>query len=136
MAINQIDSTPYFNQLKGTRLNALFENGEMNFMQAKGSAENVYYFQDEQKHFISVNKSSCDVINIYLENNEPKKVSFLNKYEGTAYPMRTANHENLKLRKFRWLNGIRPKSRADLLLYTPVPVTSDDKKSGNGNQPQ
>ena len=134
MAINQIDSTPYFNQLKGTRLNALFDNGEMYFMSAKGSAENVYYFQDEQKHFISVNKSSCDVININLENNEPKKVSFLNKYEGTAYPMRTANHENLKLRKFRWLNDIRPKSRADLLMFTPLPSTPDDKKSGNGNK--
>jgi len=134
MAINQIDSTPYFNQLKGTRLNALFENGEMYFMSAKGSAENVYYFQDEQKHFISVNKSTCDVININLENNEPKKVSFLNKYEGTAYPMRTANHENLKLRKFRWFNDIRPKSRADLLMFTPLPITSDDKKSGNGNK--
>ncbi len=131
MAINKIDSTQYFNQLKGTRMQALFENGEMYFMSAKGSAENVYYFQDEQKHFISVNKSTCDVINIYLENNKPQKVSFLNKYEGTAYPMRKADHENLKLRKFRWLDSIRPKSKADLLQYAPVVIPLAEKNTSN-----
>ena len=137
LAINKIDSTPYFNQLRGTRMQAFFEDGEMYFMSAKGSAENVYYFQDEQKHFISVNKSTCDVINIYLENNKPQKVSFLNKYEGTAYPMRKADHENLKLRKFKWLDSIRPKSKADLLQFAPVVIplaeknTSNDKSNNN-----
>lgn len=133
MAINKIDSTQYFNQLKGTRMQALFEAGEMYFMSAKGSAENVYYFQDEQKHFISVNKSTCDVINIYLENNKPQKVSFLNKYEGTAYPMRKADHENLKLRKFKWLDSIRPKSKADLLQYAPVVIPPAEKNTSNNN---
>ena len=131
LAINKIDSTPYFNQLRGTRMQALFEDGEMYFMSAKGSAENVYYFQDEQKHFISVNKSTCDVINIYLENNKPKKVSFLNKYEGTAYPMRKADHEGLKLRKFKWLDSIRPKSKADLLQYAPVALPIAEKNISN-----
>ena len=137
LAINKIDSTSYFNQLRGTRMQAFFEDGEMYFMSAKGSAENVYYFQDEQKHFISVNKSTCDVINIYLENNKPQKVSFLNKYEGTAYPMRKADHEGLKLRKFKWLDSIRPKSKADLLQYAPVVIplaeknTSNDKPNNN-----
>jgi len=131
LAINKIDSTPYFNQLRGTRMQAFFEDGEMYFMSAKGSAENVYYFQDEQKHFISVNKSTCDVINIYLENNKPQKVSFLNKYEGTAYPMRKADHESLKLRKFKWLDSIRPKSKADLLQYAPVVIPLAEKNSSN-----
>ena len=133
LAINKIDSTSYFNQLRGTRMQAFFEDGEMYFMSAKGSAENVYYFQDEQKHFISVNKSTCDVINIYLENNKPQKVSFLNKYEGTAYPMRKADHENLKLRKFKWLDSIRPKSKADLLQYAPVVIPPAEKNTSNNN---
>lgn len=131
LAINKIDSTSYFNQLRGTRMQAFFEDGEMYFMSAKGSAENVYYFQDEQKHFISVNKSTCDVINIYLENNKPQKVSFLNKYEGTAYPMRKADHEGLKLRKFKWLDSIRPKSKADLLQYAPVVIPLAEKNTSN-----
>jgi lipopolysaccharide export system protein LptA len=131
LAINKIDSTFYFNQLRGTRMQAFFEDGEMYFMSAKGSAENVYYFQDEQKHFISVNKSTCDVINIYLENNKPQKVSFLNKYEGTAYPMRKADHEGLKLRKFKWLDSIRPKSKADLLQYAPVVIPLAEKNTSN-----
>jgi len=132
LAISRVDSTPYFNQLKGNRLNALFEDGDMYQMTAKGSAENVYYFQDEKKQFISVNKSTCDAIVILLKNNEPKKVSFLNKYEGTAYPMRKAPHETLKLRSFRWLEAIRPKSKADLLLPPKeLPVLNSTNNNEN-----
>ena len=131
LAISRVDSTPYFNQLKGNRLNALFDDGEMYQMTAKGSAENVYYFQDEKKKFISVNKSTCDAIVILLKNNEPQKVSFLNKYEGTAYPMRKAPHETLKLRSFRWLESIRPKSKTDLLL---PPVTIQESKPEKSNE--
>jgi hypothetical protein len=70
-------------------------------------------------------------INIYLENNKPQKVSFLNKYEGTAYPMRKADHESLKLRKFKWLDSIRPKSKADLLQYAPVVIPLAEKNTSN-----
>lgn len=131
LAISRVDSTSYFNQLKGNRLNALFDNGEMYQMTAKGSAENVYYFQDEKKQFISVSKSSCDAIVIVLKNNQPQKVSFLNKYEGTAYPMRKAPHESLKLRSFRWLEAIRPKSKSDLLLPPSALPESKDVKNEN-----
>jgi len=131
LAISRVDSTTYFNQLKGNRLNALFEDGEMYQMTAKGSAENVYYFQDERKQFISVNKSSCDAIVILLKNNQPQKVSFLNKYEGTAYPMRQAPHEKLKLGSFRWLEAIRPKSKTDLLL---PPVVAPELNAPKNNE--
>jgi lipopolysaccharide export system protein LptA len=117
MAINRVDSTQYFNQLKGNTLNALFEDGKIYFMRTKGSSENVYYFQDEEKHFISVSKSTADVINMLFEDNKPQRVSFLNNYDGTAYPMRQVNHEELKLRKFRWLDNVRPKSKFDILAY-------------------
>ncbi|MFM7359044.1 MAG: OstA-like protein [Sediminibacterium sp.] len=132
LAISRVDSTSYFNQLKGNRLNALFDNGEMYQMTAKGSAENVYYFQDEKKRFISVNKSTCDAIVILLKNNQPQKVSFLNKYEGIAYPMRKAPHELLKLRSFRWLEAIRPKSKTDLLL--PPLSLPESKELKNENR--
>ncbi|OYW77568.1 MAG: hypothetical protein B7Z27_07960, partial [Sphingobacteriia bacterium 32-37-4] len=46
MAINRVDSSNYFNQLRGTTLNALFIDGKINSMRAKGNAENVYYATD------------------------------------------------------------------------------------------
>ncbi len=116
MAISRVDSTQYFNQLKGRTLNAFFTDGKIHFLSAKGNAENVYYGQDEQKRFIGVNKSNADMIEVLFdEDSKPKTVHFRSNVDGTAYPMRQVNHEELKIRSFKWLNEIRPKSKFDIL---------------------
>lgn len=117
MAINKVDSVDYYNQLRGTTINANFIDGKINDMRAKGNAENVYYAQDEEKNFIGVNKSSADVIDVFFEDSKPQKVVFLRNLEGTTYPMRSTNHEDLKIRGFKWLESIRPKSKYDLLIF-------------------
>ncbi len=115
MAISKVDSTQFFNQLKSTTINALFEDGKIYFMRAKGNAENVYYGQDEQNRFIGVSKSSSDVIDMLFDDSKPKRVSFIRGFDGTSYPMRQANHEDLKIRGFQWLDKIRPKTKFDIL---------------------
>lgn len=115
MAISKVDSTQFFNQLKSTTINALFEDGKIYFMRAKGNAENVYYGQDEQNRFIGVSKSSADVIDMLFDDSKPKRVSFIRGFDGTSYPMRQANHEELKIRGFQWLDKIRPKTKFDIL---------------------
>ncbi len=116
MAISKVDSTEYFNQVKSTTINALFEDGKMHFMRAKGNAENVYYGQDEQNRFISVNKSTADLIDVLFGNeSKPRRVSFIRGFDGTSYPMRKTNHDELKIRGFKWLDNIRPKTKFDIL---------------------
>lgn len=115
MAISKVDSTQFYNQLKSTTINALFEEGKIYFMRAKGNAENVYYGQDEQNRFIGVSKSSSDVIDMLFDDSKPKRVSFIRGFDGTSYPMRQANHEDLKIRGFQWLDKIRPKTKFDIL---------------------
>ncbi|MEO0065934.1 MAG: hypothetical protein RI983_1260 [Bacteroidota bacterium] len=117
MAINKVDSVDYYNQLRGTTINANFVDGKINDMRAKGNAENVYYAQDEEKNFIGVNKSSADVIDVFFEDSKPQKVVFLRNLEGTTYPMRSTNHEDLKIRGFKWLESLKPKSKYDLLIF-------------------
>lgn len=117
MAINKVDSVDYYNQLKGTTINANFVDGKIQDMRAKGNAENVYYAQDEEKNFIGVNKSTADIIDVFFEESKPQKVVFLRNLEGTTYPMRNTNHEDLKIRGFRWLENLRPKSKFDLLIF-------------------
>jgi hypothetical protein len=71
--------------------------------------------QDEENRFISVSKNTSDMINVLFDDNKPVRVSFLNAYDGTNYPMHQVNHDELKLRKFKWLDDIRPKSKFDIL---------------------
>jgi len=116
MALSKVDSSMYFNQVKGNTINAYFDTtGQIHFLRAKGNSENVYYGVDEQKNFIGVNKNSSDVIEIRFDNGKPKRVVLINAVDGTMYPMRQVNHEDLKLRNFRWLDNRRPKSRYDIL---------------------
>ncbi len=117
MAINKADSSAdYYNQLKGNSINALFVDGQINFMRAKGNAENVYYGLDDFKHFTGVNKSEAEMIDISFEDNKPQKVVFRNNLTGNAYPMRQVNHEDLKLRNFKWQEDRRPKSKFQMLV--------------------
>lgn len=115
MAISRVDSTQYFNQVKGRTINALFTDGKINSLRAKGSAENVYYGQDEFKKFIGVNKSTADVIDILFDDGKAKRVTFLRNLEGIMYPMHQVNHDDLKLRGYKWLNSVRPKSKYEIL---------------------
>lgn len=115
MAISRVDSTTYFNQMKSTTINALFIDGKMHTMRAKGNAENVYYGQDEQNRFISVNKSSADIIDVLFGESKPRRVSFLRGFDGTSYPMRKVNHDEIKIRGFKWFDNLRPKSKFDIL---------------------
>ena len=114
MTLSKVDSTPYYNQLKGTTINALFIDGQINSMRAKGNAENVYYGQDEQKRFIGVNKSTADIIDVLFDDNKPKRVTFLRNLDGNMYPMHQVNHEDIKIRGFKWLDAIRPKTKFEI----------------------
>ena len=115
LAINRVGSADYYNQLKGRTINALFTDGQITSMRAKGNAENIYYAQDDYKKFVGVNKSSADVIDIFFDDNKPKRVIFLRNLDGTTYPMRQVNHDELKLRGFKWIIDKRPKSKFDIL---------------------
>jgi lipopolysaccharide export system protein LptA len=115
MAINRVDSSDYFNQLKGTTINAFFTDGKIDKMRSKGNAANIYYALDDYKKFIGVNKSSSDVIDVLFDDGKPQKVLFLRGLEGTTYPMRQINHNDLRLRGFNWQDAKRPKSKFDIL---------------------
>jgi lipopolysaccharide export system protein LptA len=118
MSISKVDSSIYFNQVRGNSINALFDTtGQVHFLTAKGSAENIYYAQDEQKGFVGVNKNSCDLIEISFNEGKPKRVKFINNLEGGLLPMRgKTNHEDLKLKNFNWQDKLRPKTKYDLLI--------------------
>jgi lipopolysaccharide export system protein LptA len=117
LSISKVDSSNYFNQVRGNSINALFDStGQVHFLTARGSAENIYYAQDEQNRFVGVNKNSSDLIEISFLEGKPKRVKFINNLEGGLLPMRgKTNHDELKLKSFNWQDKLRPKSKFDIL---------------------
>jgi lipopolysaccharide export system protein LptA len=114
LVLNNVDSSNFFNQIRGRTLNSYFDSGHINFIHTQGNAESVYYTQDDDKKFIGVDKSSCDIIDTYFKDQKPYKVIRRSDLKGTFYPMRQVNHEELKLHGFNWQIDKRPKSKYEL----------------------
>lgn len=140
ISIGKVDSSGnYYNQVKGRTINGYFKDGSIEFMRAKGNAESVYYAQDEGNKFIGVNKATADIIDMYFEERKPQRVVFRSNLNGTSYPMRQVNHEELKLRGFKWLDALRPKSQYDLFTEPPPPIkeeTNEKEKESEQEQQQ
>ncbi len=113
LSIQQVGPN-YYNQVKGRTLNAYFVNGDIDHVRTQGNSESIYYGQDDSSKFIGVNRATADVIDMYFVNREAQRVVFRNNLEGTTYPMRQMNPDDMRLRGFEWLDDRRPKTKYDL----------------------
>jgi lipopolysaccharide export system protein LptA len=115
MAINPVDSTDYFNQLKGNNIVVDFIDGKIQQMQTKGSAENIYFATDNDEKFIGVNQSNAQIITIQFENDEPAKIIYINQLTGKMTPLFDVPKSELKFKNFKWWNDLQPKTKFDIL---------------------
>jgi lipopolysaccharide export system protein LptA len=103
-----------FNQVKGNTINALFKEGNINYVRAKGRAETVYFVADDEDKFIGMNRATSDAIDMFFEDKKPKKVKFINDLKGVTYPMRQIPPGEDNLKGFKWLEDRRPKTKFEL----------------------
>lgn len=114
MIVNQTKEG-FFNQMAGKTINGYFIDGKINLLTVKGSqAESIYYLQEEDQSYIGMNRASGDVINLFFENDDLKKVNFLNEINGVLFPMWQIPAELKNLKNFRWLDDKRPKNKYEL----------------------
>lgn len=111
--VNELDSGIY-NQIKGTRIDGWFVDGNIDSVRAFGFAECIYYIQDEDSAYTGINESKCDIIDIYFENKQLDKVVFRNEVTGTIWPLRQKSPSEMRLPGFRWLEERRPKTKYEL----------------------
>ncbi len=104
----------FFNQVKGNSIIGYFLDGEINYIRARGSAESLYYLQDEDSAYTGANYARADLINMYLEKRELKKITWVNEVEGGFYPVRMVPQERKIFRNFKWQEERRPKTRLEL----------------------
>lgn len=105
-----------FNQIKGRTINGYFIDGQLDFVKAKGTAESIYYAQDNDSAFVGMNRTSADMIDMFFANKEPKKVKFTSSVKGTTYPIRQLPQDQKKLPGFQWHETKRPKTKLELFL--------------------
>ena len=111
--VNRLDAEIY-NQIKSTRIDGWFVDGNIDSVRAKGFAECIYYIQDEDSAYTGINESHCDIIDIYFEQKELDKVVFRSSVTGTIWPMRQKTPGEMKLPNFRWLEERSPKTKYEM----------------------
>ncbi len=114
MIINEV-GPDMFNQIKGNTILGYFGEEKLDSMYVNGNSENVYYVQDDDSAFISVNKLLTANTRVYFEKGELERIVFVKEPEGTMYPLSQIPQEEKKLKGFRWEVGRRPKSKYELL---------------------
>jgi len=104
-----------YDQIKGNTLNGYFKDGAIDYMRAKGSAESIYFIKDDSLALVGVNKvSRADIIDMIFLDKELNRVVLRNDANGTMFPIRQVNLDDMRLRNFKWLDDRRPKTKFEL----------------------
>lgn len=111
--VNELDPEVY-NQVKSTRMDGFFKDGDIDSVRANGSAECIYYLQDDDSAYTGINESKCDIIDIYFNKRELQKVVFRTQVTGTIWPIKQKTPQEMRLENFKWLDARRPKTKFDL----------------------
>lgn len=104
----------FYNQLKGNTINGFFKDGDLEHIRAKGSAESLYYMQDDDSAYTGANYAQADLINLFFVKKELDKISWLYQVEGGFYPVNQVPEERQRFKNFKWQEARRPKTRAEL----------------------
>lgn len=111
--VNKMDPEVY-NQVKSTRMDGYFKDGNIDSVRANGFAESIYYIQDDDSAYTGINESKSDIIDIYFGEQELKKIVFRSSVTGTIWPIRQKSPSEMRLPNFRWLDDRRPKTKYEL----------------------
>ena len=111
MVINKTEQG-FYNQMVGKTMNGSFVDGNIDYIRTKGiPAESIFYPQGEDSAYTGMNKSSCDVIDIFFRNKNINKIKFVNQVKGALYPMNQIPENYTFLKGFNWQESVRPKSK-------------------------
>ncbi|MFT4204094.1 MAG: OstA-like protein [Chitinophagaceae bacterium] len=146
VAINRVDTVAthnFFNQVRGRSINAMFSNGNIDSIRAKGSAESVYYILDALNKYIGIDKSNSDILDLYFQNKKPVRIKKISSVSGTVTPIQqVADFSEMQIRGFRLYDYRRPKTKYELFEpYKPeqfVIIAPNARKStadGSGDAP-
>ena len=100
MVITKKDSN-HFDQIKGEQLGNILKQ-QVTSTNINENGEVIYYTQDEETNQIKEsNEVSCEKMNIYVDENKIKQISFMSKPNGITQPVELLGEEGNFLDGFK-----------------------------------
>ncbi len=102
------DTVSNFNQVKGRKMEAYFDQGNLMKIFVNGNGESIYYPLQEDTLTIGLNKIICSDIYIEFLNNEVNKIKTYVKPEASLIPPHEITEADKQLAGFKWRHEERP----------------------------
>ena len=104
------DTLKNYNQIKGRKIDILFNNNEINRVEVEGNGETIYYVLEEQDTKVTgLNRVTCSRMSIRFEQTLIKRIVFYQNMDGTFTPPHEIKEKATRLDGFNWRETERPK---------------------------
>ena len=112
------EDTNKFNQIKGRRLKAFFnDSNDVYRIDVNGNGQTIYYGKEADSTYMGLNRLDCSEMKIMLKNNQIDDITFYVSPVGLFEPMSDVSPQNEKLDNFNWFDYLQPKSRSDIFIW-------------------
>ncbi len=112
--INELEPEVY-NQITGKLINVYFRESELDSMEVNGSAESLYFFQDEEDAYIGVNRTLCGHMTFYFKEKDLDDIKFYQKPESVLTPMEDVDLSSQRIKGFNWQIKKSPLNLASII---------------------
>ena len=112
-----IVSSPFpdlFDQIKGKNIIGYFKNNKIKNINVFGNGQVTYTLQDDKEKVSGINTVKCSFMNIDVNKNRIKRISFQDKPESIIYPYSELPLEWKKLNGFVWRENEQVRSKMDI----------------------
>lgn len=118
LSVEQTNDNKYFNQLASKEQMAYFVEGKVRRNVAVGNVQSVFFPVDEKdSSLVMMNYLETDTMRMFISPERKLEKIWTNKGTGTCYPMSQIPPGKSELPNFMWLDEIRPKSPADVMVW-------------------
>jgi hypothetical protein len=111
------DDTNSFNQVKGRNVLAKFHDNELYKINIIGNSQTIYYVREEDKTLIGINVAVSSDMLIFLDKNQIKTITYIEKPDEHLYPEKELPMNERKLKNFKWVENRRPRKKADIFVW-------------------
>jgi lipopolysaccharide export system protein LptA len=105
------DSLSNYNQIKGRRMIALFNNNSISRVDVKGNGESIYFALENDSALVGMNKVACSDITIGFLNEVLNSISFIKSPDAQFIPPHELQEPDKRLKGFAWRERERPTRR-------------------------
>jgi lipopolysaccharide export system protein LptA len=111
------DDTNKYNQIKGRNMIGYFKRNDLYKIRVLGNSETLYYAREEDRSLIGINKAISSDMLIFLEKNQLKSITYIERPEAHLIPEADVSPYDLKLKNFKWLDERRPRSKQEIFKW-------------------